>query len=75
MQQRIVAAGYTPYTWIAENIAAGQSTPKAVLQSWLQSSGHRANILSSRAQDLGLGYSYNRSSTYKHYWVQHFGTR
>ena len=41
--QRITACGYTGSGW-GENIAYGQATAEAVMQSWLASPGHRANI-------------------------------
>jgi uncharacterized protein YkwD len=50
-----------------ENIARGQRTPEEVVDAWMNSSGHRANILSSRFEDIGVGYEDN-------YWVQSFGT-
>lgn len=56
--QRIVATGYAPVTW-AENVAAGQTTPASVMTTWMNSSGHRQNILSSSAWELGIGYVYD----------------
>ena len=72
--QRVTAAGYT-WTRVAENIAAGQTTPESVVAGWLQSAGHCANIMSPALKELGVGYAYTSTSTYKHYWVQDFGTR
>jgi uncharacterized protein YkwD len=72
--QRIAAAGY-PCGSCGENIAAGYSTPQAVMNGWMNSSGHRANILSSSYCDLGVGYAYSSTSTYKSYWTQDFGRR
>ena len=43
------------YTRAGENIAYGQSSPEAVVQSWMNSSGHRANILSSSFTTIGIG--------------------
>lgn len=40
----------------AENIAAGQATPEAVMRTWMNSTGHRANILDPRFTDIGVGY-------------------
>ena len=71
---RIEDAGY-PWSAAGENIAAGYSTPQAVVTAWMNSAGHRQNILSSAYCDLGVGYAYNRSSTYDHYWTQDFGRR
>jgi uncharacterized protein YkwD len=59
---RMVAAGYSPNSW-AENIAAGYSTPAAVVAGWMASSGHRANILSTTLRELGIGYHYDVSDT------------
>lgn len=39
-----------------ENIAAGQATPEAVMRTWMNSTGHRANILDPRFTDIGVGY-------------------
>jgi uncharacterized protein YkwD len=46
-------------SWSAwgENIAQGQSTPEAVMKSWMGSAGHRANILSQNFSRIGVGYS------------------
>jgi uncharacterized protein YkwD len=65
------------YTWRAagENIAAGYTTPSAVVAGWLQSEGHCKNIMSANFKNVGVGYGYNSASTYKHYWVTDFGTR
>ena len=69
------AAGYTNYTWMGENIAAGQGSAQAVMNDWMNSSGHKANILNSKAKEIGVGYATNSSSTYKRYWAQEFGAR
>lgn len=50
-----------------ENIAVGQSSPSAVMTSWLNSTGHRNNIRASSARKIGVGYSANGR-----YWVQVF---
>jgi len=55
---RMQAAGYE-YNSAAENIAAGYSSPSAVMAGWMSSSGHRANILSTSRRELGVGYEYN----------------
>ena len=52
---RIQAAGYT-WNSYGENIAAGYSTPASVMNGWMNSSGHRANILSTNFRELGVGY-------------------
>lgn len=70
--QRITAAGYSWRT-AGENIAAGYATPEAVVQGWLQSPGHCANIMNSAFKEIGVGYGTSAASTYRHYWVQNFG--
>jgi len=67
---RLKAYGIS-YSSAAENIAAGQSTPEEVVSGWMNSSGHRANILSKSSTKLGVGY-YKSNSGYKHYWTQCF---
>ncbi|MDQ0337436.1 putative YkwD family protein [Caldalkalibacillus uzonensis] len=51
----------------AENIAQGQPTPEAVVQAWMNSEGHRANILNGNFTHIGVGYNENG-----HYWTQMF---
>ncbi|BDP41273.1 hypothetical protein DAETH_12420 [Deinococcus aetherius] len=70
---RMRAAGYTGFTAAAENIAAGQSTPEAVVAGWLQSPSHCANIMNAAYRDLGVGYY--AGGSYGHYWTQNFGRR
>ena len=57
-----------------ENIAAGQATPEEVMNSWLKSAGHKANILSPEYTKMGLGYSNSGcgAGSYSHYWAQEF---
>lgn len=65
---------YYPLAGIGENIAAGYSTAAAVVAGWMDSAGHRANILNPDWLGIGVGYYYLGSSDYRHYWVQNFGT-
>lgn len=55
----------------AENIAAGQSSAAAVMQAWMDSAGHRANILNCELRTLGIGVAYGGGSGT--YWTQNFG--
>ena len=57
---------------IGENLAGGQKTPKEVVQAWMDSPGHRKNMLSKNFSELGVVYCYFPNSKYKQYWVQHF---
>lgn len=53
---RMTNAGYTGWTAGGENIAGGQSSPATVMSTWMGSSGHRGNILSSSYREIGVGY-------------------
>lgn len=66
---RMAAAGISYYT-AAENIAAGQRTPEAVMESWMNSEGHRANILNPDLKQIGIGVAYG--GDYGIYWTQCF---
>ena len=59
------------YKAAAENIAVGQSTPEQVVSSWMNSDGHRKNILNPSYNKIGIGY-YNSGAGYVHYWTQCF---
>lgn len=66
--QRISAAGYA---WRAagENIAAGQNGIQQVMDGWLQSPGHCANIMSNAYAEVGVSCVHQAASTYKRYWT------
>jgi uncharacterized protein YkwD len=70
---RMTAAGYR-YSTAAENIAAGQRTAQDVMTGWMNSPGHRANILNCALKEIGVGYATASSSQYGVYWTQDFGT-
>jgi len=55
-----------------ENIAAGHSSAVETVEQWMNSQGHRENILNPKFRELGVGYAYEDYSTYHHYWVQLF---
>lgn len=55
------------YRSAGENIARGQATPQAVVNAWMNSSGHRANILNPSYTRIGVGYVANGK-----YWTQMF---
>lgn len=58
------------YKSAGENIAWGQKTPEEVVTAWMNSAGHRANILNENYTTIGVGYLQNQSGT--NYWVQLF---
>ncbi|HSD83819.1 MAG TPA: CAP domain-containing protein, partial [Anaerolineae bacterium] len=60
---------------LGENIAAGYATPASVMNGWMNSTGHRNNILSTNNWEIGVGYANWSGSDYYHYWTQDFGRR
>lgn len=58
-----------PYRSAGENIAAGQRTPEEVMNAWMNSAGHRANILNAGYTELGVGVAMGQRGVY---WVQLF---
>jgi hypothetical protein len=70
---RIVACNYpTSNASVGENIAYGYSTPSAVMNGWMNSSGHRANILNSSFRVIGVSAAATSNGTL--YWTQDFGS-
>ena len=57
------------YRTAGENIAYGQSTPQQVMNAWMKSSGHRANILNANYTTIGVGYTVINGTAY---WAQLF---
>ena len=64
---RMKAAGIS-YSSAGENIAAGQYSPQNVMDSWMNSPGHRKNILNPDFEYLGVGLA--RGGSYGIYWAQ-----
>ncbi|WKD34943.1 CAP domain-containing protein [Streptomyces xanthophaeus] len=65
---RITRAGYTWSTY-GENVAYGYSTPEKVMEGWMNSQGHRENILNCSFKEIGIGLAQPG-----YYWTQDFGT-
>ncbi|GAA1760051.1 CAP domain-containing protein [Luedemannella helvata] len=70
---RIYWAGYNPSNGWAENIAYGYGSPYSVVRAWMDSPGHRRNILNCRFRSLGVGVARAPDGTL--YWTQNFGGR
>ncbi|MEU8566391.1 sigma-70 family RNA polymerase sigma factor [Streptomyces cyaneofuscatus] len=68
---RITAAGYRWSTY-GENIAKGQRTPADVMRAWMDSPGHRANILNCSFKEMGIGKVDSGGGPV---WTQKFGAR
>ena len=74
MRERARAAGYD-WRAIGENIAEGQLSVAEVMETWMNSPGHRRNILEKGFKELGVGLALGRSGDgYQVEWVQTFGT-
>lgn len=73
--ERISAAGFAA-GWAGENIAYGQSSPEQVVDTWMNSDGHCANIMQPNFTLLGVGY-YPGADSWRegnqHFWTQNFG--
>ena len=72
--QRITDAGYVWRTY-GENIAAGQADVDAVMQAWINSPGHCANIMGANFEEVGFGMIEMSGNRYGIYWTQKFGTQ
>ena len=70
-----IRASASGYVWsvVGENIAAGYSTPENVVEGWMNSVEHKANILNADFTQIGIGYVFNKSSSYIYYWTAVFG--
>ncbi|GAA3117895.1 CAP domain-containing protein [Streptomyces echinatus] len=66
--QRITRAGYR-WRGYGENVAYGYGTPAKVMNGWMHSPGHKANILNCSFKEIGVGVSGT-----SHYWTQDFAT-
>jgi len=73
--ERMAAAGFHGSA-MAENIAMGYDSPKAVVDGWMNSDGHRRNILNCGYNRLGVGYDPGtiKDGYASGSWVQNFGT-
>jgi len=71
---RATAAGYV-WSSLGENIAAGQTGVAQVVDGWMKSDGHCANLMNAGFRDIGVAcVAGSASNTYRTYWTQDFGT-
>ena len=74
---RVSSEGYK-WSYCAENVYAGGSTPEKAVEGWMNSTGHRNNILSPKSKEIGIGYYFLANDTgdtnFKHYWTQVFAS-
>lgn len=77
---RVAATSYR-YRALAENLAAGYQTPEAVVAGWMESPGHRRNLINCTYTQLGVGYTFQADDApladgggpYRYYWTQVLG--
>jgi uncharacterized protein YkwD len=71
---RVTAAGYQ-WSRVGENIAAGQADVAQVVDGWMKSDGHCANLMNPSFRDIGVAcVAGNANTSYRTYWTQDFGT-
>ncbi|MDQ2648346.1 MAG: CAP domain-containing protein [Actinomycetota bacterium] len=73
MDDRVEAAGYTGWTALAENVAYGQSSEQAVIDSWFSSPGHCKNFMKATYKDIGFGKATSANGT--PYWTANLGRK
>lgn len=72
---RATAAGYV-WSTVGENIAAGQPSIAVVVDGWMKSDGHCANLMNPNFRDIGAAcVAGNSGTTYRTYWSQEFGAQ
>lgn len=81
LKERVGQAGYMNFRAIGENLARGQQTASEVVQGWLNSPGHRANLLNPIFREIGVAYVLGKIAAPNGqvwqggYWTQNFGAR
>ena len=70
VEDRLTAAGYAWQSY-GENVASGYAGPAQAMSGWMQSAGHRANILATSFTEIGAGYALDSDG--RPYYVQVFG--
>jgi uncharacterized protein YkwD len=71
--ERIKHHGYTQYRTVGENIAAGYETAQEVVEAWIESDHHCANLMSPKYTEVGMVLVKKTGSEYGFYWSQEFG--
>lgn len=70
--QRVTRAGYR-WRSVGENVASGQTTPGEVVEDWVRSPGHCANLMNADFTEMGAAYGVNMAAEAVVYWAQEFG--
>ncbi|MBA2723645.1 MAG: CAP domain-containing protein [Methylibium sp.] len=69
LSDRVGAAGYV-WSGVGENIAAGYGSVQAVVDGWMESSGHCANLMNRNYTEMALACARDNGSVYRIYWTQ-----
>ncbi|WP_413700129.1 CAP domain-containing protein [Psychromonas sp. KJ10-10] len=70
---RVTDQGYS-WSYVAENIATGQTSAEQVVDGWMSSDGHCRNIMNEDVTEMGLACVANSSASYPYYWTQVFAS-
>ncbi len=73
--ERAEYAGYTGWKSLGENIAAGFTDIDKMIDAWLDSPGHCANLMNPDFKEVGMAEVTNPESDYLYYWTQDFGSK
>lgn len=73
-EKNIERFGYTSWSFIGENIAAGQETASQVMDAWKSSPEHDRGMRDKNFTEIGIGRAYNNNSKYGWYWTTTFGS-
>lgn len=71
--ERLDAVGY-PWTWVGENVAAGQDDPVSVVAGWMRSEAHRNNVLHDSFTAAGVALVRSPAGRWGTFWVMVYGT-
>jgi uncharacterized protein YkwD len=74
-EKNIERFGYSNWSYVGENIAAGHETAKGVMKAWKSSREHDRNMRNKNFTEIGIGRAYNKRSKYGWYWTTTFGSR
>ena len=67
--------GFTHWTYMGENIAAGYETANQVFAAWKKSREHDKNMRDKHFEEIGIGRAFDQNSKYGWYWTTTFGAR
>lgn len=75
LRTRVERFGYTGWSFIGENIAAGMESSEDAFEAWENSPGHNRNMLTCQFSEIGVGRVYDPGDRYQWYWTADFGSR